>query len=185
MILLVDNYDSFTWNLVQAMEMLGGEVLVKQNDQIDFQDVSDLKPDHIVISPGPGRPANSGNANQIIKALLDKNPILGVCLGHQCIGSILGVDVVQSKRILHGKTSLIHHDQTGLFEQVPSPFQAARYHSLSLEAVPDHFEKTAWTNDGEIMAITHKRLPVFGVQFHPESFLTPMGSKILENFLNV
>ena len=182
-ILLIDNYDSFTYNLVQAIESLDATAKVKQND--DKIDMVELSPDKVIISPGPGTPADSGNSKQIIQTCTDKMPILGVCLGHQCIGSVFGVGVKQSKRILHGKTSLIHHNHTSLFKNVPSPFKAARYHSLSLESIPEGFLKTAWTNDGEIMGIQHESLPVFGVQFHPESFLTPMGSKILENFLNV
>jgi len=228
MILLIDNYDSFTYNLVQAIEALGENVMVKQNDET--LDLDSLNPEKIIISPGPGTPNDSGISNQIIKNAMPEIPILGVCLGHQCIGSVFGVNVQQSKRILHGKTSLIHHNQFGLFKGIPSPFQGARYHSLSsvfgvnvqqskrilhgktslihhnqfglfkgipspfqgaryhslsLESVPTHFVKTAWTNDNEIMGIQHETLPLFGVQFHPESFLTPMGSKILENFVNV
>tara|TARA_Y100000590_G_scaffold387350_1_gene460818 strand:- start:1739 stop:2290 length:552 start_codon:yes stop_codon:yes gene_type:complete len=183
MILLVDNYDSFTYNLVQAVESLGASITVKQNDDKIKLDV--LAPEKIIISPGPGTPKNSGISNKIIEKAVGQIPILGVCLGHQCIGSVFGVSVRQSKQILHGKTSLIHHDHSGLFFNVPSPFQAARYHSLSLASVPIEFHKTAWTNDGEIMGIQHESLPLFGIQFHPESFLTPMGSNILENFLNV
>jgi anthranilate synthase/aminodeoxychorismate synthase-like glutamine amidotransferase len=183
MILLIDNYDSFTWNLVQAIESLGADVMVKQND--DNFDLEKPNPEKIIISPGPGTPADSGNSKQIIQQFINQKPILGVCLGHQCIGSVFGVNIQQSKRILHGKTSLIHHNQTGLFNGIPSPFQGARYHSLSLDSVPNRFLKTAWTNDGEIMGIQHESLPIFGVQFHPESFLTPMGNKILENFLDV
>jgi anthranilate synthase component 2 len=183
MILLINNYDSFTYNLVQALEYLGARIVVKQNDEA--LDLSSLNPEKIIISPGPGTPKDSGISNQIIKKTMKAIPILGVCLGHQCIGSVFGVDVRKSKRLMHGKTSLIHHDQTGLFHGIPSPFQGARYHSLSLESVPNEFLKTAWTNDGEIMGIQHKSLSIFGVQFHPESFLTPMGLKILENFLHV
>ena len=184
MILLVDNYDSFTWNLVQGLETLGAEVLVSSHDKIDSDRVSVLDPERIVISPGSGSPENSGNSNQIIKDFWREKPILGVCLGHQCIASVFHTPVIQSKRILHGKTSLIHHRQKDLFLDIPSPFQAARYHSLSIASVPENFDKTAWTNDEEIMAIAHKEKPIFGVQFHPESFLTPMGSKILKNFLH-
>tara|TARA_B100000315_G_scaffold258691_1_gene311711 strand:+ start:3006 stop:3563 length:558 start_codon:yes stop_codon:yes gene_type:complete len=185
MILLVDNYDSFTWNLVQSLEILGADVLVKHHDKVDPKQILDLNPDRIVISPGPGIPDQAGNSNKIITDLWNKIPILGVCLGHQCIASVFGVPVKQSKRILHGKTSLIHHLQSGIFNNVPSPFQGARYHSLSIESVPNNFVRTAWTNDGEIMAIVHKSKPVIGVQFHPESFLTPIGSHILKNFLYV
>ena len=183
MILLIDNYDSFTYNLVQAVELLGASVVVKQND--DKINLEELSPEKIIISPGPGTPNNSGVSIKIIDKVKGTIPILGVCLGHQCIGSSFGINVHQSKQILHGKTSLIHHNHSVLFTDVPSPFQVARYHSLSLESVPIAFDKTAWTNDGEIMGIQHKSLPLFGIQFHPESFLTPMGSKILENFLYV
>ncbi len=185
MILLVDNYDSFTWNLVQALEVVGADVLVKHHDKIESGFISEISPSHIIVSPGPGNPTQAESSNQIIKDWWKKKPILGVCLGHQCIGSVFGVEVIQSKEILHGKTSLIHHNQFGLFNRIPTPFQAARYHSLSLSMIPNHFIQTAWTNNGEIMAIAHKDKPVFGVQFHPESFLTPMGSRLLENFLYV
>lgn len=181
-LLLIDNYDSFTYNLVQLIESLGASVVVKQNDA-DIN-LDELLPEKIIISPGPGTPKDSGNSNRIIEKVNRQIPILGVCLGHQCIGSVFCADIRESNRILHGKTSLIHHDHSDLFIDVPSPFQAARYHSLSLESVPNGFQKTAWTNDGEIMGIQHESFPVFGVQFHPESFLTPMGSKILENFLS-
>jgi anthranilate synthase/aminodeoxychorismate synthase-like glutamine amidotransferase len=181
-ILLIDNYDSFTFNLVQAIESLDATTKVKQND--NEIDLVELSPDKVIISPGPGTPKDAGNSNQIIEQLKGEIPILGVCLGHQCIGAVFNVDVQQSNRILHGKTSLIHHEHSDLFKDIPSPFQAARYHSLSLKSIPKGFKKTAWTNDGEIMGIQHDSLPLFGVQFHPESFLTPMGSKILENFLH-
>jgi len=182
MILIIDNYDSFTWNLVQSFEILGADVMVKKND--DLSALENLNIDRLIISPGPGVPADSGYSNQIIHKFMNKKPILGVCLGHQCIGSIFGANIQQSKQILHGQSSLIHHNNSELFKGIPSPFQAARYHSLSLDSVPSNFINTAWTNDREIMAIEHDSLPIFGVQFHPESFLTPMGSKILMNFLN-
>jgi anthranilate synthase/aminodeoxychorismate synthase-like glutamine amidotransferase len=185
MILVIDNYDSFTWNLVQAVESLGPGVIVRENDEITSGDIDKLNPDKIIISPGPGTPKDAGISNQIIKGYWNKIPILGICLGHQSIGEVFGAIVVLSKRILHGKTSLIHHNQSGLFKGIPSPFQGARYHSLSLNELPTGFTRTAWTNDGEIMAIAHIDKPVFGVQFHPESFLTPMGLLIFENFLNV
>jgi len=185
MILIVDNYDSFTWNLVQAIEILGEKTLVVSNDEIHSKLVKGINPRKMIISPGPGSPKNAGNSSQIIKDLWKKTPILGVCLGHQCIGSAFGSSITSAKKIMHGKTSQVYHNQSGLFENTPSPFQAARYHSLSVNTTPKKFEKSAWTNDGEIMAIAHEEKPVFGVQFHPESFLTPVGSKILENFLNV
>jgi len=184
MVLLINNYDSFTWNLVQAIEILGESVIVKDNDQILSNDISKLNPNRILISPGPGTPKDAGVSNLVIQTFWETIPILGVCLGHQCIGQIFGSKIIPSKQILHGKTSLIHHDQSGLFKNIPSPFQGARYHSLSLNTIPQNFQKSAWTNDGEIMAMAHKEKPVFGVQFHPESFLTPVGSKVLENFLN-
>lgn len=185
MILIVDNYDSFTWNLVQAIEILGEKTSVVSNNEIQSELVKEISPSKMVISPGPGAPKDAGNSSQIIKEWWKKIPILGVCLGHQCIGSVFGSSIVPAKKITHGKTSQIYHNQSGLFGNTPSPFQAARYHSLSVNTVPKKFKKSAWTNDGEIMAIAHQEKPVFGVQFHPESFLTPVGSKILENFLNV
>ena len=183
MILFIDNYDSFTYNLVQAVESLGFSTMVIQND--NKINLDDLNPDKIIISPGPGKPENSGISIKVIEKAKRETPILGICLGHQCIGSVYGASICQSNEILHGQTSMIHHKKTGLFSNLPSPFQAARYHSLALESVPEKFNKTAWSNDEEIMGIQHKSLPLFGVQFHPESFLTTVGSKILENFLNV
>ncbi len=185
MILVIDNYDSFTWNLVQAVEHLGSGVIVKENDKITSNDIDKLNPDKIIISPGPGTPKDAGISNHIIKRYWNDIPILGICLGHQSIGEVFGSIAILSKQILHGKTSLIHHNESDLFKGIPSPFQAARYHSLSLNELPTDFTRTAWTNDHEIMAITHFDKPVFGVQFHPESFLTPMGYHIFENFLNV
>ena len=183
-ILLIDNYDSFTYNLVQQFEEAGAdEVLVVNRDQLDSIRYEEY--DKVVISPGPGLPAEAPKLMEAIKRIPLKTSVLGVCLGHQCIATVYGADVRQAKRILHGKTSLIHHSQTEIFHNIPSPFQGARYHSLSIDTVPDQFHKSAWTNDGEIMAISHKEKSVFGVQFHPESFLTPVGSKIFENFLNV
>ncbi|MBL7013588.1 MAG: aminodeoxychorismate/anthranilate synthase component II [Candidatus Marinimicrobia bacterium] len=184
MVLLIDNYDSFTWNLVQAIEILGETVIVKSNNCITTKDVDELNPDKIIISPGPGTPKNAGISSQIINDYWKNIPLLGVCLGHQCIGEVFGANIIPSKQILHGKTSLIHHKSNNLFNNIPSPFQGARYHSLSLDTIPQDFKKTAWANDGEIMAMKHIEKPVFGVQFHPESFLTPVGNKILENFLN-
>ena len=185
MILLLDNYDSFTYNLFQYITELGEDVKVIRNDELDIKQLKSLNPEKLVISPGPSKPDNAGISNKAIREFSDKIPILGVCLGHQCIGQTFGAKVQYAGEVKHGKTSLIHHDHSGLFFDVPSPFQAARYHSLSLASVPIEFHKTAWTNDGEIMGIQHESLPLFGVQFHPESFLTPMGSNILENFLNV
>jgi len=184
-ILIIDNYDSFTYNLVQAFETLGVTTMVKSNDLVAAKEIYALKPAGLVISPGPGRPSGAGNSNSIIAEWQQKIPILGVCLGHQCIGSVFKTGLRQARPIMHGKTSLIHHNGQALFKKIPSPFQAARYHSLSLKAVPAGFERTAWTENGEIMAIRHKNNSVFGLQFHPESFLTPLGNKILENFINV
>lgn len=185
MLLLIDNYDSFTFNLVQAFESLGMRTMVKTNDAINAEAVKALKPEGLVISPGPGRPSSAGNSESIIEAWWQKIPILGVCLGHQCIGSVFKTGLRRARPIIHGKTSLIFHTGRSLFEKIPSPFPAARYHSLSLKAVPSGFEKSAWTDSGEIMAIRHYSRPLFGLQFHPESFLTPLGNTILENFLNV
>ena len=170
---------------MQCIGPINSDIKIVLNNQFTIDDIRHWSPSHIVISPGPGRPENTGLSMAVIQQFKEDIPILGVCLGHQCIGTVYGAEVQQTKRILHGKTSLIHHSQTHVFKNIPSPFQGARYHSLSIDAVPDQFYKSAWTNDGEIMAITHKEKPVFGVQFHPESFLTPVGSKILENFLDV
>ena len=170
---------------MQCIGVINPDIKVVLNNQFKIDDIWDWSPSHIIISPGPGRPEYAGLSMAVIQQFREDIPILGVCLGHQCIGTVYGAEVQQAKRILHGKTSLIHHSQTHIFQDIPSPFQGARYHSLSINTVPDPFDKSAWTNDGEIMAITHKEKRVFGVQFHPESFLTPLGSKILENFLNV
>ncbi|MFQ6678642.1 MAG: anthranilate synthase component II [Fidelibacterota bacterium] len=185
MILIIDNYDSFTYNLVQSIGPINPDIKVVLNNQINIDDISDWDPSHIIISPGPGRPEHAGQSMAIIQRFGNTIPILGVCLGHQCIGSVYGAEIKQAKQILHGKISLIHHSQTQIFQNIPSPFHGARYHSLSIDSVPDQFYKSAWTNDGEIMAIAHKEKLIFGVQFHPESFLTPAGFKLLENFLNV
>ena len=170
---------------MQCIGSINPDIKVALNNQFKIDDIWDWSPSHIIISPGPGRPEYAGLSMAVIQQFREDIPILGVCLGHQCIGTVYGAEVQQAKRILHGKTSLIHHSQTHIFQDIPSPFQGARYHSLSINIVPDSFDKSAWTNDGEIMAITHKEKRVFGVQFHPESFLTPVGPKILENFLNV
>jgi len=170
---------------VQCIGSINPDIQVVLNNQFKIDDLLDWNPSHIVISPGPGRPEHAGLSMEIIKQFREDIPILGVCLGHQCIATVYGAEVQQARRILHGKTSLIHHSRAELFQNIPSPFHGARYHSLSIDTVPDQFNKSAWTNDGEIMAISHKEKKVFGVQFHPESFLTPVGSKILENFLNV
>ena len=187
MILMVDNYDSFTYNLVQYLGELGEELVVKRNDQITAKGVARLKPASIVISPGPGRPSDAGISNELIKAFASKIPILGVCLGHQCIGEVFGGDVVRAKRPMHGKTSRIYHDKAALFQGLPNPFEATRYHSLIVkrESLPKALTVTAWTQDREIMGLRHRRFPVYGVQFHPESILTAVGKDILRNFLKL
>ena len=184
MILVIDNYDSFTYNLVQLMGELGADLCVVRNDQITLDEVRALRPSHIVISPGPGTPDDGGVSLDIIRALGPTTPILGVCLGHQCIGQAYGGRVVRAPRLMHGKTSLVYHKNAPLFTGVPSPFEATRYHSLIVEEpLPDELIVTAFTDAGEVMALRHKRYPVVGVQFHPESILTRFGPRILQNFL--
>lgn len=187
MILMIDNYDSFTYNLVQYLGELGEELVVKRNDEITARGVVRLKPSSIVISPGPGRPDEAGVSKELIAAFAGKVPILGVCLGHQCIGEVYGGQVVRAKRPMHGKTSQIQHTNTGLFKGLPKPFEATRYHSLIVkrETLPSELEMTAWTSEKEIMGLAHKRLPVYGVQFHPESILTSAGKDLLKNFLGL
>lgn len=185
MILVIDNYDSFTYNLVQYIGSFGCDVKVYRNDKITIREIQDLSPKAIIISPGPGVPRNAGVALEIIKELGKDIPILGVCLGHQCIGEVYGGKVVKSENLMHGKTSLIYHDGKSLFEKIPKPFKATRYHSLLVEkeTLPDCLEITARTEQGEIMGIRHKTYPVEGVQFHPESILTEYGKELLNNFL--
>lgn len=183
MILIIDNYDSFTYNLYQQTESLGKSTLVVKNDEITLEKIAKLAPEKIIISPGPRRPEDSGISNAVVQKFYTQIPILGVCLGHECIGQIFGSRVVQAKRILHGKTSDIYHSNEKLFKGIKNPFKAARYHSLILDRVPENFKLTAWTKDKEIMAIKHKKYPLFGVQFHPESFLTEEGTKLMNNFL--
>ena len=187
MILMIDNYDSFTYNLVQYLSELGEELVVKRNDAITAAGVARLKPTSIVISPGPGRPSDTGVSMELIKTYAGKIPILGVCLGHQCIGEVFGGDVIRAKRPMHGKTSRIFHDQHPLFAGIANPFEATRYHSLIVkrQTLPDVLEVTAWTAEQEIMALAHRRLPVYGVQFHPESILTAAGKDLLKNFLSL
>lgn len=185
MILIIDNYDSFTYNLVQQVESLGVETMVVANDGITIDEISVLKPEKIIISPGPRTPDYSGICQQVIQEFHKEIPILGVCLGHQCLGQVFGSKIVSAKEIRHGKTSLVSHNGKGLFSNIPNPFIAARYHSLVIDRVPDEFELSAWTDDQEIMAIQHKTYPVFGIQFHPESFMTPDGALLLQNFLHV
>ncbi|MEJ5210546.1 MAG: aminodeoxychorismate/anthranilate synthase component II [Burkholderiales bacterium] len=185
MLLMIDNYDSFTYNLVQYFGELGEEVRVFRNDEIDLAGVEALAPDHIVISPGPCTPSEAGISVPLIRAFAGRVPILGVCLGHQAIGQAFGGRIVHAKQLMHGKTSLIHHRGVGVFRGLPNPLTATRYHSLVIEreTLPDCLEITAWTDDGEIMGVRHKTLPVEGVQFHPESILTEYGHEMLANFL--
>jgi len=185
MILLVDNYDSFTFNLFQHLSELGAEVLVRRNDRFTLDEVEAMDPEAIVISPGPGRPADAGLTPEIIRRFAGRFPILGVCLGHQAIGEVFGGRIVRAPSLFHGKVSEILHDGKGIFDELPNPFTATRYHSLVVEpdSVPDSLEVTARTRDGVIMGLRHRELAVEGVQFHPESALTPEGKALLRNFL--
>ena len=186
MLLMIDNYDSFTYNLVQYFGELGEEVMVFRNDAISADEVLSVEPQHIVISPGPCTPNEAGVSVPMIERYSGKVPILGVCLGHQSIGQAFGGKIVHARQLMHGKTSPILHNNKGVFHGLPSPFVATRYHSLVIEreSLPDCLEITAWTEDGEIMGIRHKTLSVEGVQFHPESVLSEYGHKLLENFLS-
>lgn len=185
MILMIDNYDSFTYNLVQYLGALGQDIKVFRNDKITVGRIKKLKPGKIVISPGPGRPEDAGISCDAIKAFASKIPILGVCLGHQCIGYVYGGRIVGAKKLMHGKTSRIYHNKKGIFKGIPSPFEATRYHSLVVErkSLPGALEIVAWTADKEIMGLKHKSYALWGVQFHPESILTGAGMDILGNFL--
>jgi anthranilate synthase/aminodeoxychorismate synthase-like glutamine amidotransferase len=194
MIVIIDNYDSFTYNLVQRLAEVGlndpelrHEIKVYRNDEIDVAGIEALSPTHLVISPGPCTPREGGVSNEAIKALYNRMPVLGVCLGHQCIADVFGADVVRAERILHGKTSAIQHDGRGVFASLSNPFTAMRYHSLIVPAksLSSEFEVSAWTGQGECMGIRHKTAPLEGVQFHPESFLTIEGTKLLANFLRL
>ena len=185
MLLMIDNYDSFTYNLVQYLGELGEEVLVRRNDEIDLDAVAMLSPARIVISPGPCTPREAGISVPLIRRFAGRIPILGVCLGHQAIGEAFGGKIVHARQLMHGKTSLIHHRGEGVFKALPSPFTAIRYHSLVIDGAsrPEELEVTAWTDDGEIMGVRHRSMPVEGVQFHPESILTEHGHALLKNFL--
>ena len=183
MILLIDNYDSFTYNLAHLFGELGAEVDVRRNDAIDGDEAERLAPSHLVISPGPGRPGDAGAASEIIRRLAPRIPTLGVCLGHQAIVEVFGGEVGPAKSLVHGKASVISHDGQGLFRGLPDDFIAGRYHSLAATAIPDELEVTARDADGEVMAVRHRELPVHGVQFHPESVLTPVGPDLARNFL--
>ncbi len=187
MILVIDNYDSFTWNLVQYLAELGGQPRVVRNDQIDLAGIEALRPERLIISPGPGTPDEAGVSCDAIRALSGRIPILGVCLGHQCIGQVFGGRIVRAARLMHGKTSWIQHHGEGILAGLPQPFEATRYHSLLIEreSLPPCLRITGETAEGEIMAVEHCGWPVYGVQFHPESILTRDGRMILENFLKV
>ncbi len=183
MILLVDNYDSFTYNLVHLFAELGAEVTVRRNDEIDADEAELLAPSHLVISPGPGRPGESGAAVEIVRRLGATTPTLGVCLGHQAIVEAWGGEIGSARELLHGKASRVHHDGRGVFRGLPLPFEAGRYHSLAATRIPDVLEITATSEDGEVMGVRHRELRVEGVQFHPESVLTPLGPQLARNFL--
>ena len=187
MLLMIDNYDSFTYNLVQYFGELGEELKVYRNDKITLDEIENLKPEGIVISPGPCTPKEAGISVDAIKRFAGKIPILGVCLGHQSIGEAFGGDVVRAARLMHGKTSMLHHDGKTIFKNIANPFEATRYHSLIVkrETLPDCLEVSAWTDRGEIMALRHREFFVEGVQFHPESILTKPGKDILRNFLRL
>ena len=187
MILMIDNYDSFTYNLVQYFGELGADLIVYRNDKISISQVNKLDPEKIIISPGPCTPNEAGISCQLIRDYAGRVPILGVCLGHQCIGQVFGGNIVRANRLMHGKTSPIYHKNREIFQGLPSPFDATRYHSLIIQndSLPDCLELTAWTDEEEIMGIQHKEMSIYGVQFHPESILTIEGKKLLGNFLSV
>jgi anthranilate synthase/aminodeoxychorismate synthase-like glutamine amidotransferase len=187
MVLVIDNYDSFTYNIVQYLGEMQVDLQVRRNDQITIEQIQELKPERILVSPGPCSPRESGVSNEIIRTFGATIPTLGVCLGHQCIGHVFGGNVIVNYRMMHGKTSLIRHNGKDLFAGLPNPFAATRYHSLVIEraSIPDCLEITADTEEGEIMGVRHKELPIWGVQFHPESILTESGRMILANFLKL
>ncbi len=186
MIAVIDNYDSFTYNLVQYLGELGADIDVFRNDQVTLDHLVALSPSHLVISPGPGVPDEGGISNEAIQHFSGQIPILGVCLGHQCIGAVFGGVVRRAPKLMHGKTSQIYHNGQGIFDGLPSPFEATRYHSLMVEEpVADCLEITAFTNDGVVMGVQHKAHPTYGVQFHPESILTKHGKQLLKNFLSI
>lgn len=187
MILVLDNYDSFTYNLVQYLGELNVPMEIRRNDQITIEEVQALNPERILISPGPCSPREAGLSNEVIRNFGRSIPVFGVCLGHQCIGHTFGAEVVVNYRMMHGKTSLIHHNGKDLFREMPNPFSATRYHSLVIkrDTIPDCLEVTAETDEGEVMGVRHKELPIWGVQFHPESILTESGRTIVKNFLTL
>ena len=183
-LLLVDNYDSFTYNLAHLFAELGAEVVVRRNDEITAGEAEDLAPSHLVVSPGPGRPEEAGATEEIVRRLCGRVPTLGVCLGHQAIVQVFGGEVGQARELVHGKATTVTHDGRGLFEGLPADFLAGRYHSLAATTIPDALRVTVTAADGEVMAVRHDELPVAGVQFHPESVLTPVGRDIAANFLD-
>ena len=186
-ILLLDNYDSFTYNLVQAFASFGAEVLVYRNDVLEIADAAELRPTHLVISPGPGRPENAGASMAMIKAFAGKIPVFGVCLGHQCIVQSFGGEIVRADRLMHGKTSMVTHDGEAIFAGISTPFEVGRYHSLCVDkaSLPDDFVISAQTERGELMGVRHKTMLLEGVQFHPESVLTPEGETLMRNFMQM
>jgi anthranilate synthase/aminodeoxychorismate synthase-like glutamine amidotransferase len=186
-LLVIDNYDSFTYNLVQYFGELDVNVVVKRNDEVSVDDIKKLQPERICISPGPGRPENAGISSEVIREFGKQTPILGVCLGHQCIAQVFGAEVVRASRLMHGKTSRIRHSGRGVFENLAQSLEATRYHSLIVrrESLPDSLEVTAETDEKEIMGLQHREFPIHGVQFHPESILTAEGKKLLANFLKL
>jgi anthranilate synthase/aminodeoxychorismate synthase-like glutamine amidotransferase len=186
-VLLIDNYDSFTYNLAQIFGELGADIVVKRNDEVALADIQTLRPARICISPGPGRPRDAGISCDVIRDFGAQIPLLGVCLGHQCIGEVFGGEIVRAPKLMHGKTSAISHKGTGVFENLAKPFEATRYHSLVVkrETLPPSLTITAESDDGEIMGLQHRGLPIHGVQFHPESILTEEGRKLLANFLRL
>jgi len=186
-IFLIDNYDSFTYNLFQLVASMGNDVIVSRNDKITISEIEKLKPNCIIISPGPGRPENAGISVELIKYFKDKIPILGICLGHQAIGYAFGANIVKSGSVFHGKTSKIYHNGHSIFKSIDSPFIATRYHSLIIDknSLPDQLQLIAWTEDGVIMGIAHVKYPIIGLQFHPESILTEVGKIIITNFINM
>ncbi len=186
-VLLVDNYDSFTYNVVQALRILGAEVVVRTNDDIDLDAARQLDPTHLVVSPGPGRPESAGESMNVISGMMGEVPILGVCLGHQALAAVLGGRVERAAELRHGKSSPVYHDSATIYAGLPNPFEAGRYHSLAVKEqdLPDELVVTSFTSDGEIMGVRHREYPVEGVQFHPESLLTPHGDLLLRNFLDM
>ncbi|MEM9480619.1 MAG: aminodeoxychorismate/anthranilate synthase component II [Verrucomicrobiota bacterium] len=189
MLLVIDNYDSFTYNLVQYFGELGAELVVRRNDEVTVEQIREIGPERICISPGPCTPNEAGISCEVIESFGQEIPLLGVCLGHQCIGQVFGGEIVRAEKLMHGKTSMVSHDDGGVFKNVPSPFEATRYHSLVIKpsSVPDCLEVTARaeTKEAEIMGVRHKEFPIHGVQFHPESILTGEGKKLLKNFLEL